>query len=56
VKMMKPHPVTRDPRLAAVMIAAIMVAAGAIHPAMSSNIHLPGRVAVAAEVPEAQRS
>ena len=37
VKMTKPHPVTRVPRFAAVIIAAIIVAAGAIQPANSST-------------------
>jgi len=37
VKTAKPQPVTRAPRLAAVIIAAIIVADGAINPAVSSN-------------------
>src|SRR6187551_1445997 len=35
--MTKPHPVTRAPRLAAVIIAAIIVAMGATHPAIISS-------------------
>src|SRR6187402_2428490 len=41
-KTAKPQPVTRAPRLAAVMMAAIIVAAGAIQPA-SANIALTPR-------------
>jgi hypothetical protein len=38
VKTTKPQPVTRAPRLAAVIMAAIIVAIGAIHPAASSSL------------------
>ena len=40
VNTMKPQPVTRAPRLAAVIIAAIIVAIGATHPAISFSVSL----------------